>query len=115
MKLSVVGIGHVGLTTAACFARIGHDVIAVDADPARVEDIARGNIPFHEPGLAKLFAPSSHPAGSSSAPTWPMPRMRSSRSSVWYAAGKDGSPDVGALEEAGATRARAASDDLLLV
>jgi len=54
MKVSVVGIGHVGLTTAACLAHIGHDVLGVDDDAAKVEAVAAGEVPFHEPGLAEL-------------------------------------------------------------
>src|SRR5438309_7253205 len=54
MKISVVGTGHVGLTTAACFAHIGHDVRGVDASVGKVASIARGDVPFHEPGLAEL-------------------------------------------------------------
>jgi UDPglucose 6-dehydrogenase len=54
MKLSVLGIGHVGLPTAACLARIGHDVVGVDIDPSKVAGISRGEIPFHEQGLADL-------------------------------------------------------------
>jgi UDPglucose 6-dehydrogenase len=54
MRISVVGTGHVGLTTAACLAHIGHDVLGVDDDAEKAAAIARGEVPFHEPGLSEL-------------------------------------------------------------
>jgi len=54
MRISVVGTGHVGLTTAACLAHVGHQVLGVDDDAEKVASIARGEVPFHEPGLTEL-------------------------------------------------------------
>lgn len=54
MNLCVVGAGHVGLVTGACFAELGHRVICVDNDAKRVAGLKRGVIPFYEPGLADL-------------------------------------------------------------
>src|SRR5437763_5761965 len=54
MRISVAGIGHVGLTTAACLAHIGHEVLGVDDDARRVERIRAGDVPFHERGLSEL-------------------------------------------------------------
>ena len=54
MRVSVVGTGHVGLTTAACLAHVGHDVLGLDDDAEKVAVIARGEVPFHEPGLTEL-------------------------------------------------------------
>src|SRR5436190_16912966 len=54
MKISVVGTGHVGLTTAACLAHIGHDVLGVDDDGEKAGRIGAGEVPFHEPGLSEL-------------------------------------------------------------
>ena len=56
MKIAVVGTGHVGLVTAACLAHIGHDVIGVDENTARIRAIAAGDVPFFEPGLQELVA-----------------------------------------------------------
>jgi UDPglucose 6-dehydrogenase len=52
----VVGVGWVGLVTAACFAELGHTVIARDILPEKIEALGRGELPFHEPGLAELIA-----------------------------------------------------------
>lgn len=54
MRLAVVGIGHVGLVHAACMASIGHDVLGVDEDAAKVEVILAGSTPFVEPGVTEL-------------------------------------------------------------
>ena len=56
VKISVVGTGHVGLTTAACLAHIGHEVLGVDDDAEKIAQIERGEAPFHEPGLSELVA-----------------------------------------------------------
>jgi UDPglucose 6-dehydrogenase len=55
MKVSVVGTGYVGLVTGVCFADVGHDVICVDVDRAKVDRINRGETPIYEKGLAELL------------------------------------------------------------
>src|SRR5437773_10606152 len=54
MRVSVIGTGHVGLTTAACLAHVGHEVLGVDDDAEKAALIGRGESPFHEPGLLDL-------------------------------------------------------------
>ena len=54
MKLAVIGSGYVGLVTGAGFSDFGNTVTCVDIDPSRIERLRRGEIPFHEPGLAEL-------------------------------------------------------------
>ncbi|MFC3898453.1 UDP-glucose dehydrogenase family protein [Lentzea rhizosphaerae] len=53
-RIGVIGAGYVGLTTAACFAHLGHDVVCADVDEARVDALNAGEIPLHEPGLREL-------------------------------------------------------------
>jgi UDPglucose 6-dehydrogenase len=53
-KLSVIGAGYVGLTTAACFAHLGHDVTCADIDPAKVALLSSGRIPIHEAELERI-------------------------------------------------------------
>ena len=55
-NLTVVGVGHVGLVTGACFADLGNRVIALDTDQARVEGLQRGQMPIYEPGLEELVS-----------------------------------------------------------
>ncbi len=50
----MIGVGWVGLVTAACFAELGHEVYARDILPEKVESLSRGEVPIHEPGLAEL-------------------------------------------------------------
>ena len=54
MDLCIVGAGHVGLVTGACFADVGHRVVMVDVDRARTAGLKRGRMPFFEPGLQAL-------------------------------------------------------------
>jgi UDPglucose 6-dehydrogenase len=54
--VGVVGVGWVGLVTAACFAELGHRVVARDVLAEKVEALARGETPIHEPGLDELLA-----------------------------------------------------------
>ncbi len=54
--VGVVGVGWVGLVTAACFASQGHEVWAMDVNAARIESLRGGELPFHEPGLGELIA-----------------------------------------------------------
>lgn len=56
MKISVVGAGYVGLTTAACLAEIGHTVRCADNDTAKLATLQAGKVPFFEPHLEELVA-----------------------------------------------------------
>ena len=52
--IAVVGTGYVGLTTGACFSKLGHDVICADIVPEKVDSLKRGEIPIHEAGLEEI-------------------------------------------------------------
>ncbi len=54
MKVTVFGIGYVGLVQAAVLAEVGHDVMCIDVDQHKIENLKKGNIPTFEPGLAPL-------------------------------------------------------------
>lgn len=54
MKVTVFGIGYVGLVQATVLAEVGHDVMCVDVDAKKVENLKNGVIPIFEPGLAPL-------------------------------------------------------------
>jgi UDPglucose 6-dehydrogenase len=54
MRVGVIGVGHVGLVTAASMADLGHDVVGMDDDDAKVALLRAGEMPFLEPGLEEL-------------------------------------------------------------
>lgn len=54
MKISIFGVGYVGLTTGACLANLGHDILCVDIDQEKINLLAEGKIHFYEPGLKEL-------------------------------------------------------------
>ncbi len=55
MRVSVVGVGHVGLSTAVCFAYLGHEVLGVDEDAGKIAKIVQGEMPFVEAGLGEML------------------------------------------------------------
>jgi UDPglucose 6-dehydrogenase len=55
MKISVIGSGYVGSVTAACFAEVGHEIVCVDIDEKKVEQINAGIPPIYEEGLGDLL------------------------------------------------------------
>lgn len=56
MRVSVFGTGYLGATHAAGMAELGHDVIGVDVDAAKVARLSQGEAPFYEPGLPELLS-----------------------------------------------------------
>lgn len=54
MKVTVFGTGYVGLVTGACLADVGHDVLCVDIDQKKVDNLTAGIIPIFEPGLEAI-------------------------------------------------------------
>ena len=57
-NVAIIGTGYVGLTTGACLAHIGHDVVCADVDPAKIELLKAGEIPILEDGLELLVRES---------------------------------------------------------
>jgi UDPglucose 6-dehydrogenase len=55
MKISVIGCGYLGAVHAASMAELGHEVIGIDVDQARIDALAGGKAPFHEPGFDELL------------------------------------------------------------
>lgn len=55
-RIAIIGTGYVGLTTGACFAHLGHDVVCADIDADKVERLSRGEIPIVEHRLDELVA-----------------------------------------------------------
>ena len=55
MKISVIGCGYLGAVHAATLASMGHQVVGIDTDEAKVRQLSRGQSPFYEPGLDELL------------------------------------------------------------
>ena len=54
--VGVIGVGYVGLVSAACFADLGHDVVCRDINPERIEMLRRREVPIYEPGIDALLS-----------------------------------------------------------
>ncbi|MCT1457054.1 UDP-glucose/GDP-mannose dehydrogenase family protein [Kocuria rhizophila] len=55
MRMTVIGTGYLGATHAVAMAELGHEVLGVDVDRAKIDKLAAGEVPFHEPGLPELL------------------------------------------------------------
>lgn len=53
--MTVIGTGYLGATHAACMAELGHEVLGVDVDEAKIEALQNGRVPFYEPGLPEVL------------------------------------------------------------
>ena len=55
MNISIVGTGYVGLVSGTCFAEMGNDVVCIDIDKKKVDNLSQGKITIFEPGLEIFF------------------------------------------------------------
>ncbi len=55
MKISVVGVGYVGLVTATCLAEMGNEVVCIDVDQEKINKMQQGHVPIYEPDLETFF------------------------------------------------------------
>ena len=55
MRMTVIGTGYLGATHAACMAELGHEVLGVDVDSAKIDSLKDGVVPFYEPGLPEVL------------------------------------------------------------
>ena len=62
MRVTIFGTGYVGLVTGTCLAEVGHHVVCVDIDTAKIEGLRHGVIPIYEPGLEPMVK-SNHAEG----------------------------------------------------
>ena len=93
MRISIFGMGYVGVVSGACLLRDGHEIVGVDPVVAKVEDLARGRSPIQEPGIAQLLG-AGYKAGRLKATTDPAEGLTGS-SMVWICVGTPSDPDGG--------------------
>ena len=55
LKISVIGSGYVGLVTGACFSEVGNEVLCLDVDTKKIEQLNSGRVPIYEPGLEEMI------------------------------------------------------------
>ncbi|MBW3562645.1 MAG: UDP-glucose/GDP-mannose dehydrogenase family protein [Actinobacteria bacterium] len=117
MRVAVIGVGHVGLVTAACLARWGHEVIGMDDDQAKIESLRTGRSPFYEPGLDDLIA-EGRDSGRLRFTDGVRDALDGSRVAfvcVGTPSLPGGAPNLSYVEEVGRRAAEHATGDLLLV
>jgi UDPglucose 6-dehydrogenase len=117
VKIAVIGVGHVGLVSAACFAHWGHEVVGLDHDTERIAGLQRGEIPFYEPGLEDLVHAEAAAGRLSFTPTsvrrWPAPTV--AFVCVGTPSLPGGGPNLAFVERVGIDVAATATADLVLV
>lgn len=116
MRVAVIGVGHVGLVTAACLASDGHDVVGLDDDRGRIADLRAGVMPFYEPGLAELLAEQAD-AGRVTFTADPGEGLADAEVAficVGTPSRADGSPDLAAVQNAAATVAAHATGPVVV-
>ncbi len=96
-KITVVGLGYVGLTTALCFASRGFNVVGVDIDANKIDAINNKRLPIHEPGLDRILTES---LGKGFTPTSEIPHSDIYFITVGTPSKKDGSVDLQYIEKA---------------
>ena len=117
MRIAIIGVGHVGLVSAAAFARWGHDVVGYDADPAKIAVLEDGRPWFYEPGLQELLD-EGVAAGRLRFTDDPADAIAGSRA-VFACVGTppmpDGSPNLAYLEAATRAVVEHATGDVVLI
>lgn len=116
MKVAVIGTGYVGLVAGACFADAGTNVVCVDVDEQKIERLAKGEVPFFEPGLSDLVRRNCPDRLTF---TSDLGAALDGRAIAFIAVGtppnEDGSADLSHVLRVAEDAARLAKNDLILV
>ena len=117
MKIAIVGTGYVGLVTGTCFAEMGLEVICVDIDEQKIENLKNGIIPIYEPGLEGLVTHNvnSNRLSFTTQLTEALQDVQVIFSAVGTPPDEDGSADLKYVLEVARTVGRHINDYVLLV
>lgn len=117
MRIAMIGSGYVGLVTAVCFADVGHEVICVDIDEKKIEQLRLGHSPIYEPGIEPLILKNIQHHRLSF--TTDLKNALEQASVVFIAVGtpaqEDGSADLQHVMKLAATIGKTTQSDLILV
>ena len=93
MRISIFGMGYVGIVSGACLVRDGHHIMGIDPVQSKVDDLAQGRSPITEPGVAELLA-AGHQAGRLASSTDPAEGVKNS-DMIWVCVGTPSSFEAG--------------------
>src|SRR3990172_1277961 len=116
-QICVVGVGYVGLVTAACFADLGNRVVALDVDEKRVDNLKKGIMPIYEPGLEELVKRNVKGGRLSFTTSYPdaLKGAEFAFIAVGTPSGVDGNADLQYVEDAARSIAEHMSNSLILI
>jgi UDPglucose 6-dehydrogenase len=100
MNVAILGTGYVGLTTGACLAFLGHEVVCVDSDPRKIESLQQCKMPFFEPHLPELVADAREHLRFTTDYAQAIPTAQVVFIAVGTPPGANGAPDLRYLESA---------------
>ena len=113
-RTGVVGVGYVGLATAACLSHLGHSVLCVDKDEERIRVLEEGRVPFYEPGLEELVSRGVRGGRLSYAGPDGLPRLVGETDVVFITVdtpqGEDGSADLSNVGAVARSKGRALAE-----
>jgi UDPglucose 6-dehydrogenase len=115
--LAVVGAGYVGLTTAACLADLGNDVVVIDIDSAKIDALRSHRMHFYEPGLQEVVERNTRAGRLAFTTSYDdaIPGAAYAFMAVATPEGEGGQADVSAVEKAARSIAAAMDGPLLIV
>ncbi len=115
MKLTIIGSGYVGLVSAVCFAKIGHEVSCMDIDKDKIAKLKSGQIPIYEPGLQEILIENAQNISFTS----DLEESLELSQAVFIAVGtpqdEDGSADLSYVLEASEQIAKLSAQDKVIV
>jgi UDPglucose 6-dehydrogenase len=116
-RIAVIGAGYVGLTSAACLADLGNEVVVIEIDEAKVRSLRRARLHFYEPGLRELVERNARAGRLSFTTDYAnaIPEAEFAFVAVGTPEGEDGSADLSYVQAAATEIARHLSGPLIVI